>query len=154
MFAAVVAFSLVVSADPPKEKEKGLPEAAKKELKKLEGVWKAVKLVREGTEEESPKMGGEDVVIEFKGNALLRNGKDFLEVTAVDPSTDPKCIDFKAIVDSGPVTKGTVFESIYKLDGDTLLLALHPEGGSNRPAKFESPKESKVIVVTFQREKK
>jgi uncharacterized protein (TIGR03067 family) len=154
MLATVLALSLVVSVDPPKEKEKELPEAAQKELKKLEGVWKAVKLVREGTEEDSPKMGGDDVVIEFKGRTLLLNGKDFLGVTSVDGSTDPKCIDFKALVDQGAVTKGTVFEGIYKLDGDTLLLALHPEGGTNRPAKFESPKDSKVIVVTFQREKK
>jgi uncharacterized protein (TIGR03067 family) len=154
MLATLVALSLVVSADPPKEKEKELTEAAKKDLKKLEGVWRAVKLAREGQEEEAPKMGGEEVVIEFKGRTMQMNGKDFLGITALDPSTDPKCIDFKALVDQGPVSKGTVFESIYKVDDDTLVLALHPDGGTNRPAKFESPKDSKVMVVTFKREKK
>jgi uncharacterized protein (TIGR03067 family) len=154
MLATIVALSLFVSADEPKEKPKELTEAAKKDLKKLEGTWKATKLVREGNEEENPKMGGDEVVIEFKGRTMLMNGKDFLAIETMDPSTDPKCIDFKALIDQGPVSKGTVFESIYKIDGDTLTLALHPEGGTNRPAKFESPKDSKVMVVTFKREKK
>ena len=151
MLAALVALSLVVPAADAKEKE--LSEAAQKDLKKLEGVWKAVKQVNNGTEEE-PKMGGEDVVIEFKGRTLLLAGKEFLTVATMDPAADPKCIDFKSLVDMGPVSKGMVFEGIYKLDGDTLVLALHLEGGSNRPAKFESEKDSKVIVVTFERQKK
>jgi uncharacterized protein (TIGR03067 family) len=154
MLAAVMALAFVIAADPPKEKEKELSADAKKELKKLEGAWKAVKVVRADGEEESPKMGGEDVVIEFKERALLLNGKEFLEITSVDPSTDPKCIDFKAVVDRAAVTKGTVFEGIFKLDGDTLLLALDADGGTKRPAKFEPPKDSKVMVVTFKREKK
>jgi uncharacterized protein (TIGR03067 family) len=154
MLTTLVALALVTPADPPKEKDPAFTDTAKKELKRLEGTWKASKLVREGNEEESPKMGGEEVVITFKGHMMQLNGKDFLAITALDPSTDPKCIDYKAVADSGPVTKGTVFEAIYKLNGDTLLLALHPDGGTNRPAKFESPKDSKVIVVTFQREKK
>jgi uncharacterized protein (TIGR03067 family) len=154
MLAAFVALALVTPADPQKEKEPEFTDAAKKDLKKLEGAWKAIKLLREGNEEESPKMGGEEVVITFKGRMMQMNGKDFLAITALDPSTNPKCIDYKAVVDQGPISKGTVFEAIYKLDGDTLVLALHPEGGTNRPAKFESPKESKVMVVTFQKEKK
>ena len=38
MLAALVAVSMFVSADPPKEKEKELPAAAKKDLEKLQGV--------------------------------------------------------------------------------------------------------------------
>lgn len=151
MFAAVLALSLVVPTADAKEKE--LSDAAKKELKKLEGTWKGVKAVKEG-DEEIPKAGDNDVFIEFKGRTMLLNGKELLEVTGLDPSTDPKLIDFKALVDQGPLSKGTVFEGIFKLDGDTLTLALSEEGGTNRPAKFEAPKGSKVIVVTFRREKK
>jgi uncharacterized protein (TIGR03067 family) len=156
MLTALLALALAAPAAPPKEKEKepALSDAAKKDLKKLEGDWKATKLAREGKEEESPMMGGEEVVITFKGRMMLMNGKDFMAVTGLDPSTDPKCIDFKAVIDHGPVTKGTPFEMIYKVDGDTLVLALHPEGGTNRPAKFEAPADSKVMVVTFQKQKK
>ena len=148
---ALVAVLLLVPVADAKEKE--LTADAKKELTKLEGKWKAVKAVTNG-EEETPKAGDQDVAIEFKGRKLLMNGNHIMDVAAIDHSTDPKCLDLKAVVDMGGIRKDTVYEAIYKLDGKTLLLALHVEGGSNRPAKFESAKDSKVVVVTFEREKK
>ena len=152
MFAALVGLALVASSADAKEKE--LSESGKKELKALQGVWKATKLVRGEVEEENPKEGGNDVFIEFKDRTLLLNDKEFLTITGLDPSTDPKIIDFKALIDRGPVSKDTVFEGIYKLDGDTLTLALNIEGGTNRPAKFETGKDPKITIVTFAREKK
>jgi uncharacterized protein (TIGR03067 family) len=137
-------------AEPPKEKEKELTEAAKKDLKKLEGVWKPVKGIKDGVEETDD----EDVALEFKGRTLLVKDMEFLEITGLDTTTDPKLIDFKTVADRGPLKKGTVFEGIYKLDGDTLTLALYEEGGTNRPTKFESAKGSKVILITFERQKK
>src|SRR5262245_42165810 len=119
MLAAIMLLTLSAPADPPK-----LSEAAEKELKKLEGKWKAVKAVANGNEE-TPMMDGADVVIEFKGRKLLLNDKEVLEVAALDPSTDPKILDLKALVDMGGLRKDTVLEAIYKLDGDTLMLALH-----------------------------
>ena len=148
MVATLLALALAVPAA-PKEKEKELTEAAKKDLKKLEGTWKAVKGTKDGED-----MGDEDVSIEFKGRTLLLKGQELLEVTGMDTTTDPKCIDFKAIAESGPISKGTVFEGIYKIDGDTFTLALFEDGGTNRPTKFESAKGSKVILVTFERQKK
>lgn len=149
MLAAVVALALVVPAA-PKDKEKELTEAAKKDLKKLEGVWKGVKGVKDGEEAKDD----EEVLVEFKGRTLLFKDMEFLEITGLDTTTDPKLIDFKTVVDRGPLRKGTVFEGIYKFDGDTLTLALFEEGGTNRPTKFESAKGSKVILMTFERQKK
>ena len=58
MIAAVLSLTFIVAtADEPK-----LPEAAQKELKKLEGKWKAVKAITNGLEE-TPEMGGEEVVV-------------------------------------------------------------------------------------------
>jgi uncharacterized protein (TIGR03067 family) len=150
MLAALVACSLMVS--PAFAEEKELPEAAQKDLKKLEGKWKAVKAVTDG-EEETPMADAQDVFIEFKGRKLIMNDKEIMHVATMDPSTDPKCMDLKAVVDMGGIRKDTVYEAIYKIDGDTLLLAIHVEGGTNRPAKFESAKGSKVVVVTLKREK-
>jgi len=148
MLAAIMLLTLSAPADPPK-----LSEAAEKELKKLEGKWKAVKAVANGNEE-TPMMDGADVVIEFKGRKLLLNDKEVLEVAALDPSTDPKILDVKALVDMGGLRKDTVLEAIYKLDGDTLMLALHMGEAKKRPDKFESEKDSGVVVVTLKREKK
>jgi uncharacterized protein (TIGR03067 family) len=152
MLATLVAFALAAPAA-PEEKPKELTEAAKKDLKALEGVWKAVKAVTDGNEE-TPKMGDQDVVLEFKGRKLLVNEKEIMEIAAIDPATDPKCIDLKALADMGGIRKDTVYEAIYKLEKDTLTLALHVEGGSNRPSKFESAAGSKVVVVTLERQKK
>ena len=150
MLAAILALSLVVPAADAKEKE--LSDVAKKELKKLEGKWKATKVVAEGKEIE-PTMNGVDLVVEFKGRTFLFLGEELFEVAALDPSTDPKLLDFKALKDMGEITKGSTYEAIYKLDGNDLVLALST-GTTNRPSKFESEKDSKTVVVTFKREKK
>jgi uncharacterized protein (TIGR03067 family) len=154
MLAALVALALAAPADPPKEKEKEFTEAAKKHLDKLQGVWKAVKGVKDGVEETDAPGDGADLLIEFKGRTMLMKGNEFFEITGLDTTTDPKCIDAKTVAAAGPLPKGTVFEGIYKLDGDTLTLAVFEGGGTNRPTKFESTKGSKVILMTFERQKK
>ncbi|MCI0700415.1 MAG: TIGR03067 domain-containing protein [Planctomycetia bacterium] len=155
MLAAFVSLTLIVSpANRPEEKEKELPEAAQKELKKLEGKWKATKLVVEGREEEPKGPDGQEVAIEFKARKFLLGGEELFTVAALDPSTTPKILDFKALKDMGEIGKGKTYEGIYKLDGDTLVIALYIGEGQKRPEKFESAEGSKVVVVTFQREKK
>ena len=74
LLSSADAAPIVLSARPaapakpaaPNDKEKELTDAAKKDLKALEGVWKAVKAVTDGAEE-TPKMGDQDVILEFKG---------------------------------------------------------------------------------------
>jgi uncharacterized protein (TIGR03067 family) len=152
MFAAILALSF--AAAPLEEKEKPLPEAAQKDLKKLEGKWKATKAVANGNEEG----GDKEIFVEFKGRKVIvtEGGKEmeFFEVATLDPSTTPKLIDLKALVDMGPISKGTVYESIYKVDGDDLSIAIYFGEGKKRPEKFESEKDSLVALVTFKREKK
>ena len=92
--------------------------------------------------------------VEPAAGKVLLGEMDLLEVAALDPSADPKCIDFKAAVDIGELRKGTVYESIYKFDGDALILAVHMGEAKARPAKFEAPKDSKVVLVTLKRVKK
>ena len=149
MIAALLTLTFVVAAaDEPK-----LTEAAQKELKKFEGKWRAVKAITNGNEE-TPEMDGQEVVVEFQGRKAVVNGKEFFEIATLDPSTNPKCIDLKSLVEQGQIAKGAVFESIYKFDGDDLVMAIHMGGDKKRPAKFESEKDSGVVVVTMKREKK
>jgi len=150
MFAAVVALSLVAAAPEEKEKEKPLPEAAQKELKKFEGKWKATSLIANGNEEPPP----DDAILEFKGRKLRFMDADVFNVSALDPSTDPKILDLKAVADLGEISKDKVYEGIYKLDGDTLTIAIYVGAGAKRPAKLESEKDSGVVLVTLKREKK
>jgi uncharacterized protein (TIGR03067 family) len=151
MFAAFVALSLTApAADPPKEKE--LPEAAQKDVKKLEGKWKAVKLLA-NEEEETPARDGNAIFVEFKGLKVTIVGTNSFQITEIDPTTDPKVIDFKALEDKAGITKDTVYEAIYKLDGETLTIAVYIGAGNKRPQKFESPKDSSIMVITLKRTK-
>ena len=150
--SALVAVLMIVTFVPVSAKDKELSAEGKKDLEKLQGKWKATKVVIDGNETE-PKMDGADVIVEFKKEKFLFAGNEFFDVAALDPSATPKLLDFKALADMGDITKGNTYEGIYKLDGDTLELALYIGEGSKRPAKFESEKDSKVIVVTFKREK-
>jgi uncharacterized protein (TIGR03067 family) len=148
--SALVAVLMIVPFAPINAKD--LSAEGKKELEKLQGKWKATKVVIDGNETE-PQMDGSDVIIQFKKEKFLLAGSELFDVTALDPSTTPKLLDFKALQDMGDISKGTTYEGIYRLDGDTLEIALYIGEGSKRPGKLESPKDSKIIVATFKREK-
>jgi uncharacterized protein (TIGR03067 family) len=153
MFAAFVALSL---AAPPADEPK-LSEAAQKELKKLDGKWKVTKEVTAGGEREKPAIGrGGDVAVEFKDRKLTLTGQDTfeLEVSALDPTTDPKSLDLKSPVDQGPIPKGALIEGIFKLDGDTLTLVFNAgEEKKMRPSNFDPPTEKDVGIWVLKRVK-
>jgi uncharacterized protein (TIGR03067 family) len=149
MFAALLTMSFAVAA----AEEPKLTEAAQKELKKFDGKWKPEKIVANGKEEMLPPEAA-DMLLEFKARKLLLGEKEMFEVASLDPSTEPKCLDLKALASMGEITKDTVYEAIYKFEGDTLMLAMHIGEAKKRPAKFESEKDSGVVVVTLKREKK
>ena len=48
------------------------------------------------------------MVVEFKARKFLFLGEDLFEVAALDPSTDPKLLDFKALKDMGELKKATI----------------------------------------------
>jgi uncharacterized protein (TIGR03067 family) len=154
MIPALVSLLLLVPADAPQEKE--LPEAAQKELKKLEGKWKVTKEVTSNGEQELPALGrGCEVTVEFKGRKVLINAKEKFEfeLSELDPSVDPKCLDLKSVADQDPIPKGAVIEAIYKLDGDTLTLVGYAGEGKKRPANFDPPKDEGVGMWILKRVK-
>lgn len=152
MFAALVAVALAAPSAAPDDKPKELSDAAKKDLKALEGKWRLTKVTIDGNDVDAPT--GDEGLIAFKGRKFLLAGKDFFDVANLDPSTDPKLIDLKGLEDMGDLRKGTTYEAIYKLEKDTLTLAIYFGEGQKRPDKFESGKDSKVAVAVFEREKK
>jgi hypothetical protein len=73
-------------ADSPKEQSR----KAKRDLKALEGEWRAVKFLH-SHRETTP----DGLVVEFKGDAIDFAGVATATVVVLDPATDPKCLDFK-----------------------------------------------------------
>lgn len=140
MTALLVSAVLFAPADAPK-----LTEAGQKELKKLEGKWQIQKEV--SSDDERDRTGDSNAVVEFKGHKVIAEGKEFGAVSALDPSTDPKCIDLK--IEEGPA-KGMVVEAIYKIDGDTMTISVYV-GEKKRPTNFDKPKETGAMLVTLKR---
>ena len=88
MFTAVlVALFVSPAAD--------LNEAAKKELKAVEGDGTVVSGVANGEERESP--AGEHVAVTIKGTTFTFGKFGDGAVTALDATTDPKILDFKML---------------------------------------------------------
>ena len=152
MFAAIISVTLFATADPPKEKEKELPEAAQKELKKLEGTWKVVKFGDSNGEYEATKR---DWFWAFKGVVVtLAFGQaedETLKIEALDPGSDPKCID---LIESTKRQPDRTLEGVFKIDGDTLQIALYvPKDGKQRPVGFDKPSDRQTVVWTLKRAK-
>ena len=148
MLTALVLFTLAAPPEPPKAKE--LPAEAKKELKKLEGKWEIVKTVDADKESEEKS----EIYLVFKDTEVtmsFKDKKETIHITAIDATTDPKCIDFVELLrDKSERT----LEGIYKIDGDTLQLALAiPKDGKNRPTGFGKPTDKRTMVWTLKRVK-
>jgi uncharacterized protein (TIGR03067 family) len=141
-----IASVLPIPAELPKE----MPEAARKELQALQGKWRVVKFLH-SDRETTPGTDGDDVIVEFKGSTIDFNKAATGVVVDLDPATDPKCLDFKTPTGSGVFKNGTTYESVYKLDGDTLTWAVYHGREKNRPTDFDKPTDPKVMVVLLTR---
>lgn len=134
------------------EGSKEFPTAAKKELKALEGKWKAVRFLHPDRET-TPGNDGDNVIVAFKGHAIDFDGVAAGEAFELDPATDPKCLDFKVLRGSGALKEGSTYESIYKLNGDRLIWAMHTGREKNRPATFDKPTVAGTMVIVLERVK-
>jgi hypothetical protein len=87
----------------------------------LEGRWRAVRFVP-ADRETAP--GGEDdpFVVTIAGGRIDLAGVATAEVTALDPATDPKCLDFQVRAGAGVLKTGSSYESVYKRDGGSLVV--------------------------------
>jgi uncharacterized protein (TIGR03067 family) len=133
---------LALGADP-------LGEAAKKELKKLEGEW-IVKSVE--TSAGKREFGDELATVTFTGSKIFWfPWKQKGEVVALDPTANPKTLDIKTVRKD---REDTVGELIYKIDGDTLILATFKGEGKKRPTSFDKPTDDKTEIWTFTQTKK
>lgn len=110
-------------------------EAAKKELKALEGNWQLKR--QEGGGSLTPKLVVERLRIVIDGEEMSWYiGNPAANQTAdlkVDPSQNPKTID--AEITSGSA-KDKIMLGIYKLDKDTLEICWGKPGSDRRPTKF------------------
>ena len=132
-------------------------EDAKKELKLLAGEWEYIKA--QAKDEMIDIASTKPHVLTITGTKWEVRPKDSEEVqeraviVAFDPTAAPKIMDLRT-VPRDPAREGTLVECIYRIDGDTLTVAMHIGADKKRPADFDVPKESGNIVWTLKRGKK
>lgn len=120
------------------------------DLKALQGTWNI----------EAATLAARDHIDDFAGMKLVVKGTDYTitlpgnddkGAIKLDETKSPKHIDLTT--QKGGPFKGRNLAGIYKLDGDTVLLCLNSEK-PERPAKFEAPAKTPLMLLTFKRDKK
>jgi len=116
----------------------------------LDGVWKPVEGELGGTK--LPETFLANLRLELsKGKYVLKGAESPDSGTiVVDSSKEPKSMD--VVGGDGP-NKGKTFPCIYEFDGDTLRIC-YDLSGKKRPTEFKTLKDTKLYLVTYQREKR
>jgi uncharacterized protein (TIGR03067 family) len=124
----------------------------RKELKALEGTWKAVALEAGGKALPKASVPEFLFVVGADGKATGRMGKiEYQARVSVDPQKTPKTIDNAH--ETGP-QKGKKQVGIYKLEGGKWIVCMTAPGAKegDRPKSFDT-KNSAGIVFVFERVK-
>jgi uncharacterized protein (TIGR03067 family) len=106
-------------------------DAAKEELKKLQGEWPVVAEEVLGHDILAP-LGEPKIVFDGDKLTFKMRGRDASYGVKLDPSASPKAADFTQL--EGP-NKGKVTPGVYHLDGDELWICFGQAGGA-RPDGF------------------
>lgn len=126
-----------------------LPASADaKDEDKILGTWKM----------ESGQRGGEDAPPEIKDNFRMIFAKDG-KVTMKISEDRTREGTFKLDATKKPKEISITLENmtkvaIYELDGDTLKICVNEDDKGAQPTRFESPKETEIILMVLKREKK
>jgi uncharacterized protein (TIGR03067 family) len=131
----IVAVGLLLAADNAQE------EAAKKDLKKLQGTWNLVSAMQDGKALAADKVQRTTIVIKghefhFPGLAEYATAKE--GTFKLDATKKPKRMDSTS-------TQGEVMLGIYELEGDLYKVCFAP-AGKKRPTDFVSKSGSKYIL--------
>jgi uncharacterized protein (TIGR03067 family) len=124
----------------------------RKELKALEGKWKAVALEAGG--KPLPKEAVPDFlfIVGADGKSTGQMGKiEYQAKVSVDPTKNPKTID--NMHETGP-HKGKKQLGIYKVEGGKWIVCMTAPGApeSDRPKTFDT-KDTRNVLFIFERVK-
>lgn len=124
----------------------------RKELKALQGKWKAVALELGGKPLPKEAIPAFTYIIGADGKATGKMAQsEYTATMTVNPNADPKTID--NVHESG-AQKGKKQYGVYKLEGDKLTVCMTPPGRAegDRPKDFTTKHTTNVVFV-FERVK-
>lgn len=127
----------------------GLAQDSGQDGSRLQGSWTVVAAEREGKPTEVIK--GDKLIISGTGYTIkTKKGTEQKGMLTLSPSANPKTIDL--IPTDGP-QKDKPMLGIYTLEGDKLKLCWVEPPGKDRPTAFATRADSRLALVTFQRDK-
>lgn len=143
MRRAFVALFLLASAARAADEPAG-------DLKALQGTWN-IHAATLAARDHIDDFAGMKLVVKGTDYTITLPGNDDKGALKLDEAKSPKHIDLTTRKD-GPF-KGRNLAGIYKLDGDTVILCLNSDK-PERPAKFEAPAKTPLMLLTFKRDTK
>jgi uncharacterized protein (TIGR03067 family) len=121
------------------------------ELKKLEGATWAFVAAQKGGEKAPDEVlkftatfAGDKMTIESNDPAKKERKIEF--AIKLDPTKDPKEIDFLKLPDKNERTLG-----IYKLSGDEFTFCMPDDKDAPRPKEFASPQGTRIMLITLKK---
>jgi uncharacterized protein (TIGR03067 family) len=136
----------------PQAKDDKKADKPKEDKEAILGTWRAVTQEQQGQSKNDVEdhrlifSGGEFTI--KKGDQALYKGK-----FKIDPSKKPKVIDMEITESAKEDHNGKTGLGIYVLEGDTLKWCVNEPGETERPKEFSAPSGTKLMFVTFKREK-
>jgi len=119
--------------------------------KRLAGVWEIEEGVNQGEELSEEELEGTTMVV--RGDTIITYDKDenekYRAIFTIDASKRPIHIDMVTYMKGRPPTKSAGILKFEEPDEFVLCYALP---GVDRPAKFESPSNSKIMLFECERE--
>jgi uncharacterized protein (TIGR03067 family) len=133
--STILTLGLVLAAPAPKKGEA--------EPGKLEGNWVVEKYIEGGMPVE--KRSGMHMSL-ADGKIVMQEEKGPAIGFKADPKASPSTLDLLAGTQTVP--------GIYKVEGDTMTICFPKGGKGERPTKFESPKDTEIVLMVLKRDKK
>ncbi len=126
---------------------------AKSDAEAILGDWEVASIEMEGKKQ----VGGAAARIMAKTwtftakSLVIHKGKEERESGSVlHPGRKPKAIDVVPR-DGPPAEKGTRFEQVYALDGDTLKICAGLPGNTARPKEVATKPGSRTLLIVLRR---
>jgi uncharacterized protein (TIGR03067 family) len=122
----------------------------KSELKKMEGTWLPTAVQLSGQNWSDEQVKTLKLVIADGKFTVTVSGQDDKGNLKLDPNAKPAAMD---IVGTDGPNKGRTIPAIYELSGDTLKIC-YGLGVETRPTQFESKPGTRILLITYKREKR